>query len=148
MSGRAAIRDVSPCTCQPAAATGATCARRLSPARSPRCSVAEGVPVGRGYLNSAKERTVRVRSTGGKAYLTVKGLTVGGHSLGVRVRDSRRRRPCHARHARRASDSREETLWIPHAGFTIEVDEFLGENACLVVAEVELKSEGQTFDKP
>ena len=37
---------------------------------------------------------------------------------------------------------------IPHGGFTIEVDEFLGENAGLVVAEVELKSEGQTLDKP
>ena len=37
---------------------------------------------------------------------------------------------------------------IPHGGFTIEVDEFLGENAGLVVAEVELKSEGQTFNKP
>src|SRR5262249_34446117 len=36
MSGRAAIRDVSSCTCQPAPATGATRARRLSPARSPR----------------------------------------------------------------------------------------------------------------
>ena len=29
-----------------------------------------------------------------------------------------------------------------------EVDEFLGENAGLVVAEVELKSEEQVFDKP
>jgi len=36
MSGRAAIRDVSSCTCQPAPATGATRARRLSPALSPR----------------------------------------------------------------------------------------------------------------
>ena len=63
-------------------------------------------------------------------------------------RNSRRRRQCHARHARRASDSREEPYRIPHGGFTIEVDEFLGENAGLVVAEVELKREGQTFDKP
>ena len=37
---------------------------------------------------------------------------------------------------------------IPHGGFTVEVDEFLAENAGLVVAEVELESEGQTFDKP
>ena len=31
---------------------------------------------------------------------------------------------------------------------TWEIDEFFGENTGLIVAEVELKSEEQTFDKP
>ncbi|WP_370661942.1 CYTH domain-containing protein, partial [Massilia alkalitolerans] len=37
---------------------------------------------------------------------------------------------------------------IEHAGFTWEVDEFLGENAGLVVAEIELPSEDTVFDRP
>ena len=32
---------------------------------------------GQGYLNSDTERTVRIRSTGDKAYVTIKGITVG-----------------------------------------------------------------------
>ena len=37
---------------------------------------------------------------------------------------------------------------IQHAGLAWEVDEFLGVNAGLVVAEVELESEGQSIELP
>ena len=37
---------------------------------------------------------------------------------------------------------------IQYGGFTWEVDEFFGENDGLVVAEIELESEDQSFDKP
>ena len=37
---------------------------------------------------------------------------------------------------------------IPVGNLTWEIDEFLGENAGLIVVEVELKSEDQTVDKP
>ena len=40
-------------------------------------SFAKGTTYRQGYLNSAKERTVRVRTTDAKAFLTVKGVTVG-----------------------------------------------------------------------
>jgi adenylate cyclase len=36
----------------------------------------------------------------------------------------------------------------PHEGMTWEVDEFLDANAGLVVAEIELQSEGQAFARP
>ena len=39
--------------------------------------LAKCVKYRQGYLNSAKERTVRVRTVGDKAYLTIKGITVG-----------------------------------------------------------------------
>lgn len=39
--------------------------------------LAEGVSYRQGYLNSQKERTVRIRTVGEKAYLTVKGPTKG-----------------------------------------------------------------------
>ena len=40
-------------------------------------ALAEGTMYRQGYLNSAKERTVRVRTVGDKAFLTIKGITVG-----------------------------------------------------------------------
>lgn len=39
-------------------------------------ALAKGTTYRQGYLNSAKERTVRVRTADNKAYLTIKGLTV------------------------------------------------------------------------
>ena len=39
--------------------------------------LAQGTMYRQGYLNSAKERTVRVRTVGDKAFLTIKGITVG-----------------------------------------------------------------------
>jgi len=40
-------------------------------------ALAEGKLYRQGYLNSVKERTVRVRTVGRKGYLTIKGITVG-----------------------------------------------------------------------
>ena len=37
---------------------------------------------------------------------------------------------------------------VPHAGMNWEVDEFLGANAGLVVAEIELREESQAFESP
>ena len=37
---------------------------------------------------------------------------------------------------------------VPFAGHTFEVDEFLGDNSGLTVAEVELRSEDEGFDRP
>ena len=39
--------------------------------------LAEGTRYRQGYLNSMKERTVRIRTVGDKAFMTVKGPTVG-----------------------------------------------------------------------
>lgn len=41
----------------------------------------KGTPYRQGYLNSVKERVVRVRTINDKAYLTIKGLTVGASRL-------------------------------------------------------------------
>jgi adenylate cyclase len=111
-------------------------------------ALAEGAHYRQGYLNSDKERTVRIRSTGDRAYITIKGLTVGASRLeyeyeipvadGNAMLDVLAERPL----------IEKKRYKIPHGGVTIEVDEFLGENAGLVVAEVELTSEEQAFDKP
>ncbi len=108
----------------------------------------QGVLLRQGYLSSAPERIVRVRIEGGTALLTIKGRTVGAvrgeweYPIPLEdaqvFLDSLCERPLIEKYRYR----------IPYQGLTWEVDEFLGENAGLVVAEVELASEDQPLAKP
>lgn len=102
-----------------------------------------------GYICSGGGRTVRVRLRDDRAYLTIKG-------------------PSDAAGLSRYEFEKEITLeegqqlfrlcepgvinkyrWlVPWQGHTFEVDEFLAENAGLVVAEVELSSEDEPFERP
>ena len=101
-----------------------------------------------GYLSSAEECTVRVRIAGREAFLTVKGPSRG-------ITRTEFEYPILVDDAEAMLDAFcerpliEKTRWVvAFAGFTWEVDEFHGENAGLVVAEVELKSEDEKFTKP
>ena len=111
-------------------------------------ALAKGTQYRQGYLNSAKERTVRIRTIGDKAYLTIKGLTVGAtrseYEYEIPLAD------CNAMlDALAEKPIIEKTRYkVPLGGFTWEIDEFFGENAGLIVAEVELASEEQAFAKP
>ena len=101
-----------------------------------------------GYLNSYKERTVRVRTMDDKGYLTVKGVSRGA----VRVEYEYEIPEVEAEAM--LDDLCEKPLIekirckIEHKGLVWEVDEFLGENSGLIVVEVELESEDQKFVKP
>lgn len=106
-----------------------------------------GVRFSQGYLNRDKERTVRVRLAGEKAFLTIKGISVGASraefEYEIPVAD--------AVQLLKFSDGpviEKIRRVIQLEGATWEVDEFLGENAGLVVAEIELQSEDQAFAKP
>jgi adenylate cyclase len=106
-----------------------------------------GVPYRQGYLNRDKERTVRVRIAGDKAFLTIKGATRGASraefEYGIPAGD--------AEQLLKLSDGpiiQKNRYVITHAGSKWEVDEFLGENAGLSVAEIELTSEDQSFARP
>ena len=76
-----------------------------------------------GYIMSRNGRTVRVRVRDDRGFLTIKGPSQNG---GL---------------------SRYEFA-SPDGQHTFEVDEFYGDNAGLVMAEVELKNEGEPFKKP
>jgi adenylate cyclase len=101
-----------------------------------------------GYLNADPARTVRVRIEGDAGLLTIKskntGATRGEWEYPIPLQEAEElldtlcERPLVEKYRRR----------IEHAGFTWEVDEFLGANAGLVVAEIELPSEDAAFDKP
>ena len=111
-------------------------------------ALAKGTTYRQGYLNSVKERTVRIRTVGDKAFLTIKGLTVGATRMEYEYEipmadcntmlDALAERPL----------IEKKRYKIEFDGLTWEIDEFFGENAGLLVAEVELKSEDQAFKKP
>lgn len=102
-----------------------------------------------GYLSSVPERTVRVRIKGEKGYLTIKGIS---NESGLSRFEWEKEIPV---------GEAEKLLLLCETGvidktrFEIktgnhifEVDEFYGENEGLVMAEIELKSESETFEKP
>lgn len=101
-----------------------------------------------GYLSSTPERVVRVRIDGESAMLTIKGkssgATRGEWEYPIPLVDAQAlldglcERPIIEKKRYR----------ISHGGMVWEVDEFFGENAGLVVAEIELQSEDQVFVKP
>jgi adenylate cyclase len=111
-------------------------------------ALADGTSYRQGYLNSAKERTVRIRTINDRAFLTVKGLTVGAtrteYEYEIPLAD------CSAMLDVLAEKPiiEKKRYKIPFAGLTWEIDEFFGDNTGLIVAEVELQSEGQAFRKP
>lgn len=107
-----------------------------------------GVSYRQGYLSTVKERTVRVRTVGGKGFLTIKGVTVGvtrsefEYTIPTADADALLNDLCE-------KPLIEKTRYkIQHAGLIWEIDEFFGENQGLVVAEVELNDEHQAIDRP
>ncbi|NEX62487.1 CYTH domain-containing protein [Noviherbaspirillum galbum] len=107
-----------------------------------------GVLLRQGYLSRAPERVVRVRIEGEAAMLTIKGKSIGAargeweYPLPLHDAEELLDRLCE----RPLIEKRRYR--IPHAGWVWEVDEFLGENAGLVVAEIELDREDRDIDKP
>jgi adenylate cyclase len=93
----------------------------------------EGVAIRQGYLSAEKERVVRIRTAGPKAYLTVKG---SGHI-------SRAEFEYEIPLSEAAS-----MLDNLFGGHIWEVDVFHGDNDGLVVAEIELEHEGEAFERP
>jgi CYTH domain-containing protein len=111
-------------------------------------SLAQGTRYRQGYLNSVKERVVRVRTIDDKGFLTIKGITTGAtraeyeYEIPVKEAEAMLDELCEQPLIEK------NRYKIAHKGFTWEVDEFFGENQGLILAEVELESEDQSYDKP
>ncbi len=101
-----------------------------------------------GYLASDRQASIRVRSDGTNAWLNIKASRVGrartefeypvpladaetmlGELCGTRLIEKTRH-------------------WVEHRGHEWEVDVFEGRNLGLVIAEVELSSEDEDFERP
>jgi adenylate cyclase len=109
---------------------------------------AHGKRYRQGYLSTVKERTVRARVAGEQGFLTIKGITVGAaraeYEYEIPFADANEmldklcERPIV-----------EKTRYrLPQDDIVWEIDEFEGDNRGLIVAEVELKDEHQSYPKP
>ena len=100
-----------------------------------------------GYLNRDKHRTVRVRVAGEHGFLTVKGITTGASRAEFEY-------PIPLDDAKALLALCDGPLveklrhLVEHEGLRWEIDAFLGDNAGLVVAEIELESEAQAITLP
>lgn len=101
-----------------------------------------------GYLTVDRERTVRVRIAGDRAFLTIKGITENAtrseFEYPIPVADASEMLD----HLCLRPLIEKRRYLVEHEGMTWEVDRFYGENEGLVVAEVELDDENQAFSKP
>ena len=102
-----------------------------------------------GYICSGHGRTVRVRIRGDRGYLTIKGPSnVDGIS---RYEFEKEITLEEAQELMKLCEPGliDKTRYLVKSGnHTFEVDEFYGENEGLVMAEVELRSEDEPFEKP
>lgn len=101
---------------------------------------ATATPIRQGYLSTDPDRIVRVRTAGSRAFLTVKGRASGARRLELEVEiplaDAIEMLAlCKGAIVDKARHQ------VAVAGFVWEVDEFQGDNAGLVVAELEVKDE-------
>jgi adenylate cyclase len=105
--------------------------------------------IAQGYLSSVPERTVRVRIKGDKGFLTIKGAS---NETGMSRFEWEKEIP---------ADEAKKLLLLCEKGIidktryeikignhVFEVDEFYGDNEGLIIAEIELSSENELFEKP
>lgn len=102
-----------------------------------------------GYLNSNPERTVRIRIKGDKGYLTIKGK---GNESGmsrleweteIALAEAEKLLPlCET------GTIDKIRYEVPSGKHCYEIDIFSGENQGLVLAEIELTDENETFEIP
>lgn len=109
------------------------------------------IRITQGYLSRVPERTVRVRLTGNKGFLTIKG--VGNQSGAARFEWEKEISLSEAKALLELCEPGiiDKTRYlIKNADgiHTWEVDEFYGQNGGLVLAEIELSSEDEPFHKP
>lgn len=102
-----------------------------------------------GYICSGHGRTVRVRIRDEKGYLTIKGPS--SHGGMTRYEFEKEITIDEAEHLMTLCEPGiiDKTRYLVKSGnHTFEVDEFYGENEGLVMAEVELGSEEESYEKP
>ena len=112
-----------------------------------RLMASKSVNIKQGYLSTRKESTVRIRVKNNRAYITIKGINTGATR-------------CEWEYSIPYDDAIEMMALsqgvvidkiryiVEYEGFIWEIDEFKGAHDGLVVAEIELKDENETFPIP
>lgn len=114
-----------------------------------RSLASASVRIVQGYLSSVPERTVRIRVRGEQGFITVKGKS---SKDGLRRYEWEKEIPLKEAkellHLCEPGVIDKTRYLVPCQGHLFEVDEFHGENVGLIVAEIELESEEETFERP
>jgi adenylate cyclase len=113
-----------------------------------RAAVAGSKLLRQGYIANTARASVRVRLAGDDAWLSVKAMTPGPardeYEVAVDAVDAQQM-------LERLCEGPSLEKWrhiVVHDGNRWEIDEFIGANAGLIVAEIELESEAQQFARP
>lgn len=102
-----------------------------------------------GYLSHDPNRTVRIRITDVQGYITIKGASNDSGTTRFEWEKEIPKEEAMALLALSDGTVIDKTrFYIPHGSHVFEVDEFYGDNAGLVMAEIELKNEAEHFEKP
>lgn len=102
-----------------------------------------------GYLNSNPERTVRIRIKGTKGFITIKGK--GNESGTTRFEWEKEIEVTEAEQLLLLCEDGvidKVRYEIPFGKHLYEVDVFEGNNKGLIIAEIELNDENESFEKP
>ncbi len=113
-----------------------------------RAAADAGVRMRQGYLSGGKQSSVRVRVQGDVAFLNIKSATLGvwrrEYDYPIPLADGEEMLDYLCAGPLIAKTRYE----IEHAGHVWEVDVFEGDNHGLIVAELELDSEDEVFERP
>ncbi|ARV16890.1 CYTH domain-containing protein [Polaribacter sp. SA4-12] len=102
-----------------------------------------------GYLNSDKNRTVRIRIANDKAFMTIKGKSNATGTTRFEWEKEIKKEEAEDLLLLCEPSIIDKTRYLVKVGqHTFEVDEFYGNNKGLVIAEVELSNEAENFTKP
>lgn len=113
-----------------------------------RSQVKRQSPMRQGYLVGSEKASVRVRVAGDKAYLNIKSATLNvtrkEYEIPLPLNDADELLDTLCEHPL----IEKTRYYIPTGDHTWEVDVFEGDNAGLIVAEIELRDEQEGFDRP
>lgn len=112
-----------------------------------KCEKPSGELFRQGYLLTDPTKTIRVRQTSDKGFITIKGISVGAtrteYEYEIPVTEAEE-----LLNQFSGSELSKNRYKIVFEGKLWEVDEFLGDNEGLIVAEIELESEDENFTLP
>lgn len=113
-----------------------------------RTQVSSSARIRQGYLAPVSKASVRVRLDGERANINIKSATLGVRRMeyeyfipvdeAVELLDQLCQTP----------QINKTRFKVEHAGYVWEIDEFYGDNEGLIVAEIELDDESESFEKP
>ena len=114
----------------------------------PQNKISRSKMVKQGYIVNDERQVVRVRSIDHDYFLTIKSTTKGLSRLEFEYAIPEEDARDMFEYLCGSSFIEKTRHYIEHQGHLWEVDEFQGKNQGLIVAEIELESENETFQRP